>query len=99
MLRSLKKKVAKSEMNKTLYLVDLGHSIHVKDKTLYIAESYYPIQDVQAICLYGSYTINEQFIQLLSHHNILLHYFNYYGQYLGTYYPLQRQHLNSILLN
>lgn len=43
--------------------------------------------------IFGEVTINKKLLELLSVKEIVLHYFNYHGYYMGTFYP--REHLNS----
>lgn len=52
-----------------------------------------PVEDINSIYAFGEVDINKKLLELLSQKEILLHYFNYYGYYMGTFYP--REHLNS----
>ncbi len=52
-----------------------------------------PVETIREILIFGEVDINKRFLELLSQHEILLHYFNYYGYYMGTFYP--REHYNS----
>lgn len=52
-----------------------------------------PVEDMNSIYAFGELDINKKLLELLSQKEILLHYFNYYGYYMGTFYP--REHLNS----
>ncbi len=42
---------------------------------------------------FGEIDLNKRILEFLSQKEIVLHYFNYYGYYMGTFYP--REHLNS----
>jgi CRISPR-associated protein Cas1 len=46
-----------------------------------------PIKDIDSIYLFGEIDINNKLITFLSQNNIMLHFFNYYGFYTGTFYP------------
>lgn len=52
-----------------------------------------PIEDITSIYVFGEMMFNTRFLSFLSQHNILLHVFNYYGFYTGSFYP--REFLNS----
>lgn len=45
------------------------------------------------IHLFGEVSINKKLLNFLSQEGILLHFYNYYGFYEGSYYP--REHYNS----
>ena len=52
-----------------------------------------PVEDVDCIYLFGEISLNTRLLNFLNQHNIMLHLFNYYGFYSGTFYP--REFLNA----
>lgn len=46
-----------------------------------------PIQQMENIHVFGEVDFNTKFLQLLSQHDVRVHFYNYYGFYSGTYYP------------
>lgn len=52
-----------------------------------------PVEDINDIYIFGEVDVTKKFLELMTQKNICIHYFNYYGYYVGTYYP--REHLNS----
>jgi len=68
-----------------------------KDNTFYFeteeGKKYLPIEDIKEIYIFGEVTVSKKFLEYMSQKEILIHFFNYYGYYVGTYYP--REHLNS----
>lgn len=48
---------------------------------------YLPIKDTKELYFFEEVTISSKFLQLLSTARITAHFFNYYGNYVGTYYP------------
>lgn len=52
-----------------------------------------PVEDVDALYLYGEIDLNTRLFNFLAQKNICAHVFNYYGYYSGSYYP--REYLNS----
>lgn len=83
-------------MKKNIYLFSDGE-IKRKDNTFYfdteVGKKYLPIEDINDIFIFGEVTLNKRFLEFASQKEICLHFFNYYGYYMGTYYP--REHLNS----
>ncbi len=83
-------------MKKTLYIFNDGE-IKRKDNTLYFETDmnrrYIPIEDISDIFVFGEVSLNKSLLTYISQKEILMHFFNYYGYYSGTYYP--REHLNS----
>ena len=43
--------------------------------------------------VFGEIVVNKRLLEFLAKKEVILHYFNYYGYYIGSYYP--REHLNS----
>ena len=54
---------------------------------------YLPIEDISSLLVFGEVEFNKKFLELISQKEILLHYFNHYGYYMGSFYP--REHYNS----
>jgi CRISPR-associated protein Cas1 len=52
-----------------------------------------PIEDVDALYLYGEINLNTWLLNFLAQKNVTAHVFNYYGYYAGSYYS--REYLNS----
>ncbi len=83
-------------MKKTIYIFNDGE-IKRKDNTLYFEtdmnKRYIPIEDISDILVFGEVSLNKSLLTYISQKGILMHFFNYYGYYTGTYYP--REYLNS----
>lgn len=83
-------------MKKTLYFFSNG-LLHRKDNTLSFESEagrrYIPVEDVGDILIFGEVDINKKLLEFISQKEIILHYFNHYGYYMGSFYP--REHLNS----
>lgn len=52
-----------------------------------------PVEDVDSIFVFGELNLNTKLLNFLNQHNIMVHIFNYYGFYSGTFYP--REFLNA----
>lgn len=83
-------------MKKTIYIFNDG-SLRRKDNTLYFqtekGKKYLPVEDIGELMVFGEVTLNKRFLEFASQKEIMVHYFSYYGYYMGTFYP--REHLNS----
>jgi CRISP-associated protein Cas1 len=83
-------------MKKSLYVLSEG-VLTRKDNTLCFhseeGKRFLPVENVREIFVFSEVEFNKRFLELLSTQEILLHYFNYYGYYMGSFYP--REHLNS----
>jgi len=83
-------------MKETLYIFSNG-DLKRQANTLYFegekGRKYIPVENVSALMIFGEVTINKKLMEFVSRNEILLHFFNYYGYYVGTYYP--REHYNS----
>jgi CRISPR-associated protein Cas1 len=52
-----------------------------------------PIEDVDALWVFGELDVNSRALVFLSQNKIPVHFFNYYGFYAGTFYP--REYLQA----
>lgn len=83
-------------MKKTIYFTSNG-ILKRKDNTILFegaeGRRFLPIEDIGEIMVYGEVDFNKTFLEILAAKEITLHLFNYYGYYVGSFYP--REHLNS----
>lgn len=89
-------------MKKDIYIFNDGE-LKRKDNTIYFEcegkKKYIPIEQIDNIWVFGEITLNKRFLDFASEKELCIHFFNYYGYYMGTFYP--REHLNSgyVILN
>jgi CRISPR-associated protein Cas1 len=83
-------------MKKTIYVFNDGE-FKRKDNTLLFetkeGKKYLPVEDISEIIIFGDVVLNKRFLEFLTQREIILHFLNHYGYYIGSYYP--REHLNS----
>jgi len=83
-------------MKKTIYIFNDGE-IHRKDNTIYFegedGKKYLPVEDIGEICVVGEVGTSKKFLEFCTTNQIVIHYFNYYEYYVGSYYP--REYYNS----
>jgi len=86
-------------MKKSLYLFQNG-TLKRKENSLYFEgesmKRFFPIEDINDIFIFGEVEVNKRLLEFISQKNIILHFFNHYGYYTGSYYP--REHLNAGLV-
>ncbi|MGA1871089.1 MAG: type I-B CRISPR-associated endonuclease Cas1b [bacterium] len=84
-------------MKETIYIFSNGR-LKRKDNTLFFENAegqkkYVPVENVKEIFAFGEFDLNTKALNFLSQKGIILHYFNYYDYYGGSFYP--REHYNS----
>ena len=74
----------------TKYLFSMGE-LHRKDNSILFkndkGNNYIPIENIREIYCFNEVTFNTKFLELIAKIGIIVHYFNYYGGYVGTFYP------------
>jgi len=83
-------------MKKSIYILNDGE-LKRKGNTLCLitaeGNKYIPVEDVTEIHIFGETSLNKRLLEFLSEKEIILHFYNYYDYYTGSYYP--REHYNS----
>ena len=87
-------------MQRNYYIFNSGR-LRRKDDSLQFIKSdeqkiYLPIADVDTIFAFGELDFNTKAMNFLAQKGIVVHFFNYYGFYTGSFYP--RESLNSGML-
>lgn len=83
-------------MKKAIYLFSDGE-LKRKDNTIYFenegGRKYIPVENTNEMYIFGEVDINKRFLEFVTQSQIIIHFFNYYDYYIGSYYP--REHMNS----
>ncbi|HHW71244.1 MAG TPA: type I-B CRISPR-associated endonuclease Cas1 [Clostridiales bacterium] len=83
-------------MKKAIYLFSDGE-LRRKDNTIFFenekGRKYIPVENTDELYIFGEVDINKRFLEFVTQSKIIIHFFNYYGYYIGSYYP--REHMNS----
>ncbi|MCI4445580.1 MAG: CRISPR-associated endonuclease Cas1, partial [Candidatus Aminicenantes bacterium] len=83
-------------MKKSIYIFSNGE-IKRKENTLYFesqdGRKFIPVENTREIFIFGEVTLNKRLLEFISKNEIILHFFNHFGYYVGSFYP--REHLNS----
>lgn len=89
-------------MKNTYYLLKNGE-LRRKDNNLIMkacdgSEKIIPVETVKEIYIMGEVNVNSKLMTFLSQNSIILHFFNYYGFYSGSYYPKEKLVSGSLLV-
>lgn len=90
-------------MGKTLYVFSSA-TLKRKDNTLMLqtktrGSSYIPVETVDEILIMGEVEISKSLIELLSEKGIILHFFDHFGKYTGTYSPPENKNSGQVFLS
>jgi len=58
---------------------------------------YIPIENTKELFCLNEVSLNSKLLDFLSQNHVIVHFFNYYGMYSGTFYP-KDQYLSGRLL-
>lgn len=89
-------------MGRDFYLFVSG-SLKRKENTLFIESQsgerrYLPIENIESIHIFGEVEINTKLLNFLSQNGVVLHIYNYYGFYSGTYLPREKNVSGEIIV-
>ncbi len=81
-------------MGRPYYIFSNGR-IKRKENTVYIEnengdKKAIPVEDIDTIHLYGEVDLNTKLLNFLSQQNKIIHFYNYYGFYSGSFMPRDR---------
>ena len=87
-------------MGSTRYIMSMGELTR-KDNSLCFRKDgrnvYIPIENTREIYCLNEVSINTKLLDFLSQNHVMVHFFNYYGGYSGTFYP-KDQYLSGRLI-
>lgn len=58
-----------------------------------------PVEDIEALYCFSELRFNTKFLNFIAQKNIILHLFNYYGYYSGSFYPREPFISGRLLVN
>lgn len=59
---------------------------------------YIPVENIKEIYCFNEVSINSKLLDFLAQKNIIVHFFNYYGNYSGTFYPRKKYMSGKLLV-
>jgi len=89
------------EMGSTRYIASIGELTR-KDNSLCFRKEdknvYIPIENTKEIYCLNEVSINTKLLDFLSRNHIIIHFFNYYEGYSGTFYPKDQYSSGKLLI-
>jgi len=82
-------------VNKDYFIFNSGR-MRRKNNTFYFIDEEdnkksLPVHQIENIYVFGKVDFNTDFLDLLTKHDVRIHFYNYYGFYFGTYYPRSKK--------
>ncbi|QAA33493.1 type I-B CRISPR-associated endonuclease Cas1b [Clostridium manihotivorum] len=88
-------------MGSTRYITSMGELTR-KDNSLCFRKDgknvYIPIENTKEIYCLNEVSVNTKLLDFLSQNNIIVHFFNYYEGYSGTFYPKNQYNSGRLLV-
>ncbi|MFG6322401.1 MAG: type I-B CRISPR-associated endonuclease Cas1b [Lachnospiraceae bacterium] len=88
-------------MGSTRYIMSCGELTR-KDNSLCFRKDgknvYIPIENTKEIYCLNEVNVNTKLLDFLSSNHVIMHFFNYYGSYSGTYYPRDQYCSGKLLI-
>lgn len=88
-------------MGSTRYITSIGELMR-KDNSLCFRKdgknAYIPVENTKELYILNEVSINSKLLDFLSQNSIIVHFFNYYKGYSGTYYPKDRYCSGKLLI-
>ena len=88
-------------MGSTKYIMSPGELTR-KDNSLCFRKNgknvYIPIENTKEIYCLSEVTVNTKLLDFLSQNHVVIHFFNYYEGYSGTFYPRNQYNSGKLLV-
>lgn len=88
-------------MGSTKYITSIGE-LSRKDNSLCFRKNgkniYIPVENTKEIYCLNEVSINSKLLDFLSQNNIVVHFFNYYEGYSGTFYPKEQYNSGKLIV-
>lgn len=89
-------------MGRDYYIFSNG-SLRRKENTVYFETSngerkFFPVENIDSIHLFGEIDLNTKVLNFLAQNNIVLHVYNYYGYYSGSYLPREKNISGEVIV-
>lgn len=80
-------------MGSTRYIMSMGELTRKDGKNVYI-----PIENTKEIYCMNEVTVNTKLLDFLSQNHVIVHFFNYYEGYSGTFYPKNQYNSGRLIV-
>ena len=88
-------------MNKDYYIFSNGR-LRRKENNVYFEDEnenskFIPVETIEKIHIFGEIDLNNRFLSFIASHGVILNFYNYYGYYIGSFYP-RKKNVSGFLL-
>lgn len=94
---------ASAKMQKQNFYITQSGSIVRKNNTVWFeneaVKKAIPVNSIDTVYCLGEVSINSKLLTFLAKQGIIMHFFNYYAYYTGTFYPKETLVSGSLLVN
>ncbi|ACI18526.1 type I-B CRISPR-associated endonuclease Cas1b [Dictyoglomus thermophilum] len=89
-------------MSRDLFIFSSG-TIKRKENTIYLETNngerkFFPVENIDSIHLFGEIELNTKALNFFAQKNIVIHIYNYYGYYSGSYLPREKNVSGELLV-
>ncbi len=89
-------------MRRTIYILSDG-KLRKRNNTMMFVDTegkkhYSPVENIDSIMVFGRISISNKLLELFTQKGTLVHFFNFYEYYVGTYYPREKYASGLVLL-
>jgi len=85
----------------SVYIFSSGH-LKRKGNTLVFeteeGKKHLPVENVSEIRIFGEVSLNKRLLEFLTQKGIMVHFFNHFGFYIGSYYPRESNQSGMVTL-
>jgi CRISPR-associated protein Cas1 len=88
-------------MGSTRYITSMGELTRKNNSLCFRKDGknvYIPVENTKEIYCFNEVSINTKLLDFLSSNNIIVHFFNYYEGYSGSYYPRNQYNSGKLLV-
>ena len=83
-------------MNKRIFIFSSGEFKRKENTVILVSENkrkYIPIENIEEVYIFGRISLNSSFLDFIGKNGVVLHFFDYYGWYSGSFIP--KEHMLS----
>lgn len=80
------------------YLRKKSSALYVDPKSENEKPMYVPLKNVSSVMVFSEVELNKKTLELFSHSQIPVFFYNYYGEYIGCFYPIELNKTGEMLI-
>ncbi|QAV33192.1 CRISPR-associated protein, Cas1 family [Fervidobacterium changbaicum] len=80
------------------YLRKKSAALYIEPKSENEKPMYVPLKNVSSVMVFSEVELNKKTLELFSHSQIPVFFYNYYGEYIGCFYPIELNKTGEMLI-